>query len=40
MNSDLYLINGQHRYYVLKDLHEQFGTFKVEVKLYTAANVD
>ena len=31
MNSDLFLINGQHRYYVLKDLQDQFGTFKVEV---------
>lgn len=40
MNSDLFLINGQHRYYVLKDLHDQFGTFKVEVKLYSVKNIE
>ena len=40
MNSDLYLINGQHRYYILKELHDQFGPFKVEVKLYSAATIE
>lgn len=39
LGSDLYLINGQHRYYILRDIHEEFGTFKVEVKLYTVSNM-
>lgn len=40
MGSDLYLINGQHRYYILRDIHNEFGTFKVEVKLYTVSSME
>ena len=39
MNSDLFLINGQHRYHVLKELQNEFGSFKVEVKLYPVSTI-
>lgn len=34
MNNQIYMINGQHRYFVLKELHEKHGDIPVEVKIY------